>query len=161
MSLILDDKHKAYREKVQRYAEEENSTWENFRHGMFFGSKKFVNSIREKYLSEELHAEMPQQKRLKEDHNPQIIIDQGAKILGCKIKEFRHSSRITKSDKCNRDLLIYLLWQTGLLTNQKIGQFFGLSYSAVSQRVKIFQAKVQTGKKTREKFKWIKSQIKM
>jgi REP element-mobilizing transposase RayT len=157
----VEDKHKAYREKVQRYAEEEKSMWENFRHGMFFGSKKFVNRIREKYLSEEIHAEIPQQKLVKKDYNPQIIINQAAKILGCRLKRFRRSSRIAESDKDNRDLLIYLLWQTGLYTNQKIGQFFGLSYSAISQRVKIFRIKAQNDKKTREKFNRIKSQIKM
>jgi len=157
----VEDKHKAYREKVQRYAEEEKSIGENLRHGIFFGSKKFVTRIREKYLSEELHAEIPQQKLVKKGYNPQTIINQAAKILGYSLKKFRHPSRIAQSDKDNRDLLIYLLWQTGLYTNQKIGHFFGLSYSAVSQRAKIFRTKVQNDKKTREKFSQIKSQIKM
>ena len=43
------------------------------------------------------------------------------------------------ADKLNRDLLIYLLWQLGQLTNQQIGEKFGLSYSAVSQRVSNFK----------------------
>lgn len=34
-----DDRHKAYREKVQRYANEEKRLWEDFRHGMILGTK--------------------------------------------------------------------------------------------------------------------------
>ena len=37
-------------------------------------------------------------------------------------------------DVC-RDLLIYLLWETGLFTNYQIGNNFGLAYSTVSQIV--------------------------
>ena len=157
----VEDKQQAYREKVQRYAEEEESTRENLRHGMFFGSKQFVNHIREKHLSEEPHAEIPQQKQVKKRRNPQIIINQAAKILGCRLNKFRQSSRIAESDKDDRDLLIYLLWQSGLHPNQKIGQIFGISYSAVSKRAKIFQTKIRNDKATREKFFWIQSQIKM
>jgi REP element-mobilizing transposase RayT len=157
----VEDKHKAYRAKVQKYAEEEACIWENFRHGMFFGSKKFVNRIKEKYLADEPHAEIPQQKLVKKDYNSQIIVNQAAKILGCNLKKYRHSSRIAASDKDNRDLLIYLLWQTGLHANQTIGQIFGLSYSTVSQRVKKFRTKIKNDEETRKKFSWIKSQIKM
>jgi REP element-mobilizing transposase RayT len=157
----VENKHKAYREKVQRYAEEEARMWENFRHGLFFGSKKFVNRIKEKYLSEEPHAEIPQQKLVKKDCDSQIMVDQAARILGCDLNKYRSSFRIADSDKDHRDLLIYLLWQTGLHTNQAIGQIFGLSYSAVSQRVKKFRTKIQNDKKARKKLNKIKSQIKM
>jgi len=40
------DGHKAYREKVQNYAEEEGRLWEDFRHGVVLGSAGFVESIR-------------------------------------------------------------------------------------------------------------------
>jgi hypothetical protein len=49
------DKHKANRAKAQRYAKEEKKLWEDFRHGMIIGSKKFVDKIRRVYLPEELH----------------------------------------------------------------------------------------------------------
>ena len=58
------DKHKAYREKVQRYAKEEKKLWEDLRHGMIIGSKKFVEKIRSAYLPEKLHKEIPQQRDL-------------------------------------------------------------------------------------------------
>ena len=42
-------------------------------------------------------------------------------------------------DKLNRDMLVYLFWHFGQLTNHQIGEKFGLSYSAVSKRVLIFK----------------------
>ena len=41
--------------------------------------------------------------------------------------------------KLKRDMLIYLMWQSGQLTNLQIAEKFGLSYSAVSQRVGVFK----------------------
>ena len=56
------DRHKAYRKKVQSYAKEEKKLWEDFRHGMIIGSKKFINKIRSTYLPEKPHKEIPQQR---------------------------------------------------------------------------------------------------
>jgi hypothetical protein len=44
---------------------------------------------------------------------------------------YRESTRISKSVKTDRDLLIYIAWQLGVATNQDIGEKFGLTYSAV------------------------------
>ncbi len=44
------------------------------------------------------------------------------------------SPRVSDSNKLNRDLLIYLLWDTGWHTNQEIGKLFGLGYSSISRR---------------------------
>jgi len=58
------DKYKAYREKVQRYAKEEKKLLEDLRYGMIIGSKKFVDKIRNTYLPEKPHKEIPQQRDL-------------------------------------------------------------------------------------------------
>ncbi|NIV97780.1 winged helix-turn-helix transcriptional regulator, partial [Candidatus Saccharibacteria bacterium] len=60
-------------------------------------------------------------------------------ILNCDPYHYRKALRISAVDKVNRDLLVYLLWQTGQLTNQQIGEKFGLTYSAVSRRVRILK----------------------
>ena len=54
--------------------------------------------------------------------------------LGCKMEEFQKTKRITKSAKDHRDLILYLLWETGRYKGRKIGDLFGLGYSAVSRR---------------------------
>ena len=47
----------------------------------------------------------------------------------------RNAVRVSEADKELRDLLIYLLWDTGLFTNYQIGNNLGLAYSTVSQIV--------------------------
>ena len=47
------DSYKAYREKIQKYSEEEAKVFENLRHGIVFGTRKYLNKITEKYLKKE------------------------------------------------------------------------------------------------------------
>ena len=44
------DSYKAYREKVQKYSEEESKVFENLRHGIVFGTKRYLNKITKKHL---------------------------------------------------------------------------------------------------------------
>jgi hypothetical protein len=53
------DKHKQYREKVQKYAEEENRLLEDIHHGMILGAKKFVDKIRTQFLPDIPHNALP------------------------------------------------------------------------------------------------------
>jgi len=43
------------------------------------------------------------------------------------------------TDKNKRDLIVYFLWNKGLMTNEKVGQLFNMSYSTISHCVKIFK----------------------
>ncbi len=81
--------------------------------------------------------------------------------MKCAIDLCRESSRISKSVKADRDLLIYIAWQLGLATNQKIGEKFGLTYSAVSQRVSGIKEKLNKDKELARKYRQIKSLIKI
>jgi len=49
---------------VQQYSYEEKSLWEDFRHGMIIGTKEFVDRIRSKYMPDNFHKEIPQQRAL-------------------------------------------------------------------------------------------------
>ena len=103
----------------------------------------------------------PQQRQLDKDLDPKAVLLKAAGVLKCNLEHFRNSERISKADKSNRDMLIYLLWQLGQLTNQQIGEKFGLTYSAVSQRVSIVKALLIKNQALRKKFNQIKSQIKI
>ena len=160
---LLDtkNKHLAYRKIVQSYSREETKIWEDFRHGLFLGSQKFVDRIKSKYLLETPDVEIPQKRQVLRDTNPENILKKAAKILKCNTDDFLQSSRISASDKLNRDLLIYLLWNTGWYNNQEIGNLFGLGYSSISRRVTIMKSMIS---KDEEINKWItkaKSQIKV
>ena len=52
---------------------------------------------------------------------------------------YQESTRIAKSVKTDRDLLIYITWQLGVATTQDNGEKCGLTYSAVSQRVRVIK----------------------
>lgn len=65
------------------------------------------------------------------------------------------------TEKFDRDLLIYQMWQLGRMTNQEIGEKFGLTYSAVGRKVSISKDLFSQNKVIQNKYNQIKSQIKI
>lgn len=140
MSLILNrsnakDKHKAYRDKVQRYAKEEAKLWEDFRHGFIIGSVEFVKQLRACHVTGEPDKDMPQQRSMYRSVDFLTLLKKWSAALNVDTQKMRNAVRISKADKECRDLLIYLLWDTGLFTNYQIADNLGLAYSTVSQIV--------------------------
>jgi putative transposase len=153
--------HRAYRENVQKYAKEEGRLWEDLRHGFILGSERFVKTIRDRYLPEAPHAELPQQKSLAQTVDPASILEQAASRLGCSLDQFRQAGKVAAPEAPKRDMLLYLIWQLGVQTNREIGELFGLTYSAVSRRVSLFKSALKTDASLRERFDRLKSGIKM
>jgi hypothetical protein len=137
--LNVTDRHLAYREGAQKYAEEEQRIWEDLQHGIFLGTKKFVQKIKNRYLSDAPDGEIPRQRQLSQSIDSDALLIQAAKILNCKLEQFRKTARVSQADILDRDMLIYLIWQSGQLTNVQIAEKFGLTYSAVSRRVGVFK----------------------
>jgi putative transposase len=157
----VKDQHQAYRENIQKYSKEEQRVWEDLRHGIFVGTEKFVKRIKKRYLPDMPHAELPHQKRVIKDVNIETVLSKAAGILKCDMDLYRESTRISKSVKTDRDLLIYIAWQFGVATNQDIGEKFGLTYSAVSQRVRVIKEMLNKDKEFERKYRRIKSLIKI
>ena len=67
---------------------------------------------------------------------------------------------VRQSDKLNRDILIYLLWEENKYTNKQIGILLGLTHSAVSRRVAITRKKIELEQSLNKRIITIKSQIK-
>jgi REP element-mobilizing transposase RayT len=155
------DRHGLYRNKVQRYAKEEKRLWEDFRHGLYLGSREFVDTLKSTFLRDDAHAEIPQQAKLLRESDPQRLLEKAARILDCNVTGFRQSLRIPEQNRDKRDLLIYVLWETGMYKNQEIGDFLGLTYSSVSRRATIAKARISGDSEFRKKFKRLKSQIKI
>jgi hypothetical protein len=63
-----------------------------------------------------------QQITLLKKHETEKMIKRLSEILGCNLKLSRESLRISKNEKTGRDLMIYMLWQTGRFTNQEIAK---------------------------------------
>ena len=130
-------------------------------YGIFLGTDKFVEKIKKRYLPNKPHEEVPHQKQVIKAIDPELLIIQAAKKLNTDLRRYQKSSRISNADKADRDLLVYLIWQLGVATNQQIGEKFGLTYSADSRRVGIFKDMLNKDKALQKRFKKIKPQIKI
>lgn len=155
------DRNKAYRQSVQRYATEEGQIWENLRHGFLLGSQRFVENIKERYLPDVAHKEVPQQKRVAKDVDVKTVLTQAAAILDCDPAEFQSGVRVPPHRSQKRDLLLYLIRQLGILTDPQIGEMFGLGYSAVSRRASIVKSRLLEDSALQQSYSKLKSIIKI
>jgi len=156
-----EDLYKAYREKVQKYSEEESKVFENLRHGIVFGTKRYLNKITAKHLKKESDVELPQLNRIIKDKDPAKLLKSAAKVINFNLSKLSQSDRILKKDIQDRDVLLYFLRGTGLYTNKQIGELFGLTYSAVSRRANIVKSEISKHSEMRQKYSLIKSMIKV
>jgi len=79
------DPHRAYRNKVQRYSEEENRFWEDVKHGLIYGSQDFVNDLKDKFLRDEKNVELPQHNSLFRDFDPELFLNNASNRLNKKL----------------------------------------------------------------------------
>ena len=86
------------------------------------------------------YKEVAEKLRAGRENDPTVLlIKKGAEILNCDLDELRFSRRISQKEKEGRDLLIYVLWETGCYRAHEIGGLLGLGYSSVSKRVGIIE----------------------
>ena len=156
-----EDEHKQYREKVQKYSQEEKRLWEDFRHGLFLGSKRFVTGLRKQHMPEKPDKEIPAHRQSAASLDLGKISDRASRLLGRNVEELKKTARVSGEQKEKRDIIIYLIWQTGLLTNEKIGAIFDLTYSSVSHSVKTVKSKMAKEDKFRDYIKDLNSQFKV
>jgi hypothetical protein len=157
-----EDRHKAYRTEVQQYSEEKGSVWEDVKHGLVYGSKNFIDDIKARFLSDEPNAEIPQQRDLLRIEEPRQFIQKAAELLEVDLESMHGHKRLRSPDlKEQRDIVIYLLWKTGRLSNQTIGSMLGVTYSAVSKIVGGINERIRSDNTLRNKINQINSQFKV
>ena len=118
-------------------------------YGLVFGSQDYFSTIKAKYLPTKAIPEIPQQIQIvKADIKPEDIIKKAETILNCDVKKMIASSRVTGTLRDKRDLIIFLLWNSGLFRNQVIGESFGIGYSSISQRVSIVKERLRNDDRT-------------
>jgi len=150
-----------YRKMVQQYADEKANLWEDVKHGLAFGSQEFLDHLKSQYLNDRRDAELPQRNQLFRDVDPQALAEKAAATFGLDLTKLDDTRRISKLDKEMRDMLIYFLWETGKLSNQRIASLVGGTYSNVSRRVSLFKAGMEKEKGLAAKYLRFKSQIKV
>ena len=85
---------------------------------------------------------------------------EASRKLNCDLKAIKAANRVSGQDKENRDLLIYVLWKTGSVTNSIIGELIGTTYSSVSHSVKSTRLKLEKNRQLKKKFNSIYSLFK-
>lgn len=76
------------------------------------------------YLPEAPHKEKPQQRDILRPADPRMIIEKAAALLECDPDEFIASKRMYGPAKTNRDLVMVLIWESGVCTNEAFGNLF-------------------------------------
>ena len=102
------------------------------------------------------------QKRLflrEEDLN--TALGRAASAMECNIGALINPKRLSGLDKDKRDILIYLLWNTGLYRSNEIAKIFNLSYSSVSKQVSNIKLKLSKEPQTKKIFIKVNSLFKM
>lgn len=155
------DKHQKYRKEVQKYAKEEKHLLEDIHHGMILGAKKFVKRIRGQFLPDIPHNDLPQQKQLAKDIQLDDVLKRSAQVVQLDLDKCVQAKRLHGMDKHKRDLILYFLWNKGLMTNAALGRLFNISHSAVSHSVKIFKEKMTNDKKVKNQLDRFNSQFKL
>ncbi len=148
------DKSRGYKEMVQDYSKEEKRIWEDLRHGLLFGSKEYCDHIKSKYISKKKpDVEIPQKRLILREGDLNTTIRKAASALECNISSLINPKRISGLDKDKRDILIYLLWNTGLYRNYEIAKIFNISYSSVSKQVSNIKLKLRKESHLKKIFK--------
>jgi len=153
------DRHKTYREQIQKHSDETNRIWEDVRYGLIYGSEAFEKQIRNKYLSSKPDKELPQLNRILKEESPEVLMKKCATLLGCDIQDYKKSARLSGEDRDKRDMLLYVLWKTGKYSNNQIGAFLGLTYSSVSHRVNYVKSIMHENQFMKKNFIKIKAAI--
>jgi hypothetical protein len=65
--MFLSIRHAAYRKNTREYAGGEGRLWEELHHGFILGAAQFTDVIKETFLPETPHREMPRQKQMSAD----------------------------------------------------------------------------------------------
>jgi len=142
----IKDPHQGYRKKVQDYSGEERSLLEDLRYGLFLGTNSFADTLKKQFVKTTLKSDLPQQVKFFKAVNAEIMLEKLAQELDCRLDNFKKSLRISRADKMNRDIMLYVLWNSGIFTNQQIGELLGLSYSSVSRRASMVRKSIQKDK---------------
>ncbi len=155
------DKSRGYKEMVQNYSKEEKMVWEDLRHGLFFGSKEYCDYIKCKYISKKKpDVEIPQKRLVLRDDDLNTMIGKIVSALECNISSLINPNRISGQEKDKRDILIYVLWKTGLYRNYEIAKIFDLSYSSISKQVSNIKLKLKKESQIRKIYKKVNSLFK-
>ena len=135
--------------------------WEDVKHGLIYGNRNFTADLKSRFLGDRKDVELPQHNKLFKAFDPESVVRHASLVLNFDLESARVAKRIGPDEKEKRDMLVFMLWKTGRLSNKAIGALVGVTYSAVSKIVSRFDASISADKGLREKVDELNSQFKV
>jgi len=120
-----------------------------------------VESIRRSNLPAGLEAEKPQQRALAKSIGPEAFLTKAAAVFGWPEEAFRSGRRLRGTQKQERDLVIYWLWNSGRYKNEEIARPLGMTPSALSHCVRQTRSLLEQEEALVEKLAALNSQFKV
>ena len=127
---------------------EENTLLDDLRHGLYLGSDEFAEECIRRAKREE-SREKPQVRSLLKDRKIQPLALKILTGLGEEDPDSVMSSR-RRTRRPSRDITIYILSCLGVYTNKRIGEAFGVGYTAVSGAAKRGERYVEENERLKE-----------
>ncbi len=151
----------AYLRAIEAFAIEEESLRDELKCGIILGTDEFTLKMKKELSSSGKTTNLPILDSTLRRMDPHVVIKAASGFLGCNFDELIKGPRIKRKDRFNRDFILYLLWQSGKMTNQEIGRIFNLTFSAVSRRVRYMKEELCLNKDLQIQIEEIKSIIKV
>ena len=89
------------------------------------------------------------------------VLEGACAALNWNVATLKKKGRVHGEDRQNRDLLVFLLWETGAYTKAEIGEIFGIGYTTVSHIARRVKEQIPENQIVEEKYHRLKSQSKM
>jgi len=92
--------------------------------------------------------------RLLKEEAPGILLAKCADVLECDIQTYKSAARLSGEERDKRDVLLYILWQTGK-------SLLGLTFSSVSRRVNHVKSRQHENKVIKDSVEKVNTIIKV
>ena len=121
-----------FRRAVASFDEASEDLLSNLWYGLILGSSEVVAKMKEQ-LKPSIHREQPQSRQLNSHGSVCELSDKYRRVLRIPKREYEGYFRpIRHRQRSYRDVLIYLVWLSGQFSLSELGQYFNVSYTAIT-----------------------------
>lgn len=129
--------------------------FDNLKSGLMLGSESFIEEVRGKVKLKK-HREIPESRRLVRSIKHEDVIAAVAKRLKVSGQEITKAGR---RDNLARKISLYLLRRHTDRSNEEIGRYFGVGYTAVSQAVSRLKREMKENKRLKQIVQGVEAEI--
>ena len=139
---------KLYKGFVEEGLSLKENPFEAIKAGLILGSESFIDEIKKKIkLKLKKHREIPEIRRLTRSIKHEDVIAAVAKRFGISEQQIREAGR---RNNVARKICLYLLRRLTDISNEEIGGYFGIGYTAVSQATSRLKMEMKENRKLKK-----------